>query len=179
MLLRLAEGENAAFRKLYDMYYSALMDFAHKLTGNMAEAEDITLRTFAKLYERPPELSNMTHLRRWLFLTVRNDSLNYLKKRKYIQSNERNLQDSYYSQASLDAIMTEEELVRRLYNAIELLPAQRRRIFILTYLEGYKAREIAELLGISENTVNTQKKRALVGLRSSLGIVVFYLLFYR
>lgn len=179
LLSGIAKGNNDAFHKLYNEYYSGLVDFAHKLTGNRPEAEDITLQTFAKLYEQPPQLASLVHLRRWLFLTVRNASLNYLKKSRNAQVHEPDVRDTYYQHASLDAVMTEDELIRRLYAAILELPEQRRRIFILTYLEGYKAREIAAMLGISENTVNTQKRRALVGLRNSLGLTVFFLLFYR
>ena len=62
----------------------------------------------------------------------------------------------------------EEEAITRFHKVLELLPGQQRDI-LLHCMKGEKVREIAEALGVSENTVKTQKKRAYEFVRDELG----------
>lgn len=66
----------------------------------------------------------------------------------------------------------QEELIRQLYVYIEDLPEERKKILLLS-IEGHSGNEIADMLGISINTVKTQKSRGFKYLREKFGIVIF------
>jgi RNA polymerase sigma-70 factor (ECF subfamily) len=176
LLLRIAKGDEKAFRTVYDHFYNGLYFYAHKLTGNREEAEDITLQAFTKLFERAKELENDIHMRRWLYITVRNAAIDYLKKGNHLQEQPFEWQKMVLQEQDMEEVMIENEMIRRLYEAIEALPDQRKKIFRMIYIEGLKAREVAALLNISENTVNTQKKRALATLRSTVPTLLLFIM---
>ena len=68
----------------------------------------------------------------------------------------------------------EEEVYRLLFRAIDKLPTRCREVFLL-HMDGKKNEEIATLLGISIETVKTQKKRAIQFIKEQMGTCYFLL----
>jgi len=117
--------------------------------------------------------SNMQHIQRpdtYLFVAVKNHSLNYLKKYSSIHvvpaedSNEVNLIDTANPHIQLE----KKELHFYLDQSIEALPQQCRIIFRLIKEDGLKYKEVAEILNISPRTVQTQLTRAMQKLSVAL-----------
>ena len=134
------------------------------------EAEEIVTDVFVKSWMNR---SNMQHIQRpdtYLFVAVKNQSLNYLKKYSTIHivpvedSGEVNLIDIANPHVQLE----KKELHFYLDQSIDALPQQCRIIFRLIKEDGLKYKEVAQILEISPRTVQTQLFRAIDKLRQAL-----------
>lgn len=133
----------------------------------MDEAEDLVQQAFVKLWEYRGRLDVSWSLKAYLYKTVHNACLNRLRagkvRSKYLDYNAQQLNDMYTPPDD-----TSPELLERFQRAMEALPPQCRHIFELSRFETLKYREIADQLGISIKTVETQMGKALRLMRTQL-----------
>lgn len=133
----------------------------------MDEAEDLVQQTFIKLWERRTQLDVAWSLKAYLYKTVHNACLNRIRSKqvqsKYLEFNALQLNTMHTQPDD-----TSPELTERLQKAMDLLPPQCRLIFELSRFEDLKYREIADQLGISIKTVETQMGKALRLMRLQL-----------
>jgi RNA polymerase sigma-70 factor (ECF subfamily) len=160
------QGKESSFRVVFNQYYRAVYYFTYKLTSSEAEAGDIALYVFQKLFERCKLFETETNIKAFLFISARNKSLDYLKAQK----RQEDLQKEMAREMSNDTLLRYEyeimdELVDKLKAAIENLPEKNREIFKLLYYEQMTPEEIAALLRISVQTVYTHRTRAIESLR--------------
>jgi RNA polymerase sigma-70 factor (family 1) len=175
------KGNSRAFDLLFDMFFPALCYFANKLIEERQEAEDIVLDTFQKLWARREHFETMPNIKAFLYITVRNTCLNYLRYRETQRKRTREMiklmPDRFEEDAEQQRIRA--EVMKNIYSEIEKLPKKCREVFELYYFEGLKANEIAEQLQISESTVRNQKVRALQLLKTALSgreLLVLYII---
>ncbi|MBV7532891.1 RNA polymerase sigma-70 factor [Chitinophaga sp. sic0106] len=169
LIKNLAAGEPSAFQSLFQQHYKALCYFANSIVQDAQEAEDLVQESFSKLWNKRADFQTAANIKAFLFIATKNACLNFLKSRERLTIREKEF--SYLQtgvDTGFDPAMTETEIITQLYNEIEALPGQCRRIFKMSYLEGKKNDEIAGELRISYNTVRAQKLRALKLIRSSL-----------
>lgn len=164
----LRRGETAAFDAVFRQWYAPLCRYACRLAdGDMDEAEDLVQQTFVKLWEYRGRLDVSWSLKAYLYKTVHNACLNRLRagkvRSKYLDYNAQQLNDMYTPPDD-----TSPELLERFQRAMEALPPQCRHIFELSRFETLKYREIADQLGISIKTVETQMGKALRLMRTQL-----------
>ncbi len=159
-----------AFESVYYLLYDALVKFSIMYIHKKEEAEEIVTDVFVKTWMNR---SNMQHIQRpdtYLFVAVKNQSLNYLKKYSSIHvvpvedSNDVSLIDTANPHIQLE----KKELHFYLDQSIEALPQQCRIIFRLIKEDGLKYKEVAEILNISPRTVQTQLARAMQKLSVAL-----------
>ena len=136
--------EDKAWVELYDYFYAPLCCYAAKIVGNNQMVEDVVQGCFVKLWLSDQKRSKKAH-EVWMGQVVCDEC---------------------------DAVemALEEEAITRFYTVITRLPEQQRDI-LLRSMKGERVRDMAEKLGISENTVKTQKKRAYAFVREQLGDV--------
>lgn len=168
-------GDQRAFKQLFDEFLNPLIYFAAKVSGNRQEGEDIVLNSFNKLWSLRSNFKTIENIRAFLYVTVRNNCLNYLKseerKRKarkeilYV-SEEANRHECIEEHVHIKMINA--HLLHRFHEELNLLPAQTKRVVDLSYFEGYSNAQIASTLNTSINTVEVQKNRALNKLRVSV-----------
>ncbi|MCS4225819.1 RNA polymerase sigma-70 factor [Sphingobacterium sp. BIGb0165] len=171
-------------QQLFEQYYVALVEFSWRIVQCNETANDIVQDVFVKLLDKPYSLGSQSAAKKsYLFTTVKNASLNYLRdlkvSEKYIQHTDFHEQDD---KLFLDALIYA-EIVSHLEKAIERLPEGCQQICKLAYLDEKSNKEIAEHFNVSINTVKTQKRRALLLLRKQLnpfyrGIKNIFLLFF-
>jgi len=161
LLEGLRRGDQAAFDALFRAYYPPLCRYACSLAdGDMDEAEDIVQQAFVRLWEQRETLDIAWSLRAYLYKTVHNRCLNRIRDAKTREQYKiYNAQQMEQQEAHTHT--PEPELVERLQRALATLPEQCRRIFELSRFEELKYREIADQLGISIKTVETQMGKAL------------------
>jgi RNA polymerase sigma-70 factor (ECF subfamily) len=160
-------GKLIKFNNVYDELYSQLRYYANQLTSNEDEAKDIVIESFEKLWKLIDRYDNIGNIRPFLYTTVRNACIDYLRRNKTRNKYYEYLlrqQDS--SEISFGRPDYETELIQRLYQEIEKLPTECKKIFKLTYLEGLSRIEVASLLKISTNTVRNQNAMAKKFLRN-------------
>ncbi len=169
-------GDTDTFKRLYKLYYSGLCILACRYTGKQEIAEEIVQETFMKIWEGRKHIDIRGSLHSYLYTTVRNNSLNYLKhlmvERKFSAQKARELQQAinFMQMSSEDgsSLLVTEEIEKSLHEALESLPPRCREIFLLHRNHEMKYSEIAQKLNISKNTVQRQISIALEKLRKIL-----------
>jgi len=155
---------------VYQKYHSVLCFFAYKYTKSYTEAEDVVHSVFEKLLEKGIDLNNDKALKSYLFSSVHNACLNNLTRdtirKKYSDYTIAHNADRDDSSYLLERI--EVEILWEVFSKIDALPSECKKVFKLGYLENLSNVEIAERLGISVNTVKSQKSRAKQLLKESL-----------
>ncbi len=163
------KDEKLAFKLLFDTYYIPLVLFANKIIQNEHSSEDIVQETLINFWQKKSFNNVNDNLDYYLFRSVKNKTLNYLKSKDKLQEIFISTTEDY-NKADLPDTDDVEKYVK-LYKIIEQLPQERRKVFDLVYIEGHKYQEAADTLGISINTVQTQLRRALQFLREKLTLV--------
>ena len=165
---RIQAGNIPAFEKLFEDHYLGLCIYAKKIVGDMDDARDIVQDVFVTLYDRRHFIKINTSVQSYLYRAVHNACLNKLKKVKTHEVHHEYLQ--YFLPLTEDQDpVTKVELEEKILEAIQNLPTKCRKIFEMNRFEGKKNKEIAEILGLSVRTVETQISNALKLLRDNLG----------
>ena len=176
----LKEGDRPAYIEIYTRYNSLLYLYAYKKLRNREEAKDVVQEVFIQLWNRHQHLSFDTSLAGYLYQSVRNRALNIFAhqqiEQKYIDS----LNNFLNTETSgTDYLVREKDIAALIENEINALPPKMRQVFLLSRREHKTYKEIATEMNISEDTVNTQMKRALKTMRDKLGPLFILLgLFY-
>ena len=165
------------FEQFYITWYSRAKYFAREYVHSESDAENIIQDVFLHLYERRDLMDAYTNLTAYLFTSIKNRSLDYLRKWVLEQETAQGVQDEFEMELrmkydSLEIFNTqfsdETDIGELLDNALQKLPERCRNIFIMNKLEGKKQKEIAEELNLSINTVESQMGIAYKKLREEL-----------
>lgn len=146
---------------LYKRYYQPLCTHAVKFVGSREVAEDLVSEIFFDFYIQNKFLDITTSYRLYLFRTVRNRAYNYLR---WDLSRKAELtevaQKPILKEQQPDQISQYEELYHDVEEAVNRLPVERRRIYLMRKFDGMKYQEIADELNLSVKTVDVQLNRA-------------------
>lgn len=164
------KGQPAAFGTVFDNYYPALCVFASRLTQNVIAAEDIAQETLVKLWEKREDFQNVHAIRSFLYITTKNACFNFMKR---MQTGEKNHEEwSQTWDESEDFVLnqlTRAEVLREIYQMLNMLPPECRKVMRHSFVDGMDNHQIAKLLNISVHTVKNQKARAIYLIRKRLG----------
>ena len=142
----MGNDELCRYIKLYHQtVYRAVFSYLH----NASEAEDIVQETFVKLFNIDKCFESDEHCKAWLIRVATNLSKNLLKSFRYTHTEELN-----------EALPAESKAECELADALSVLPPKYRIVIHLHYFEGYSAKEIAKILGLSVTAVTTRLARA-------------------
>lgn len=164
-------GNKKAFDNVFDLYFNALCAFCYRYINDQSDVEDIVQDAFVSFWEHKKEFKHINEIKAFLYTTTRNKSLNYLKHKTVLKKHQADLIYELESEQFFIQHVIEEEAFNHLYSEINQLPPSAQKVMILA-LKGLKNHEIATELGISENTVKTQKKIAYAKLKSKLNPVI-------
>lgn len=162
--------------EFYNRFYSPLCAYVAKILPVQEEVEDLVQEVFIAIWEGKRCFEDIRELTNYLYRACYNNTLLYIRKHQLQDSALYALTEELH--ADNDQIYTltlKEEVIRQLYFHIEELPTEQQRIIKLR-IKGHTWEEIASLLGISINTVKTQKSRSYKFLRDKMGDTVFSLL---
>lgn len=155
---------------LYEGRRAFLCFYAMRYVNSFQEAEDIVQSVFEKLLSSNLMPENLSSFDSYVISAVRNSCLNYLAQKKthgkyssYILNEERPDDEDGFLTSRIEA-----EVFWEIFSKVEKLPEGCRQIFKMSYLENLSNQEIADKLGISINTVKSQKARSRELLRESL-----------
>lgn len=165
--------DQSSYKKVFHLYYKSLTMFAVKFIPDKEALEDLVQETFLALWEKRNDFNSEMSVKSYLYTTLRNKCLNYLRHLKTVQKYAENYK-FLENTTDFSKAMIKEETLRMFYKAIDSLNENARKVIMLT-LEGYKRDEIAEEMGVSIDTVKYHKKNAVQKLKELLG-ESFYLL---
>ncbi len=146
-------------RRAVNEYGSSLYRLCSVMTGNREDADDALQECFLRYVEKAPDFNDGEHEKAWLIRVASNICKDILRKRKY---------QSFVSLDEIRNLGVCEDNAQILETLISL--EEKYRIVIhLHYVEGYKAREIASMLGITEAAVKKRLQRGRDALREIYG----------
>jgi len=154
-------GSEKAFTKLFDGYYKPLGEFVFRLTESIELAEEIVQDVFIKIWTNRGGLIEIESFSNYIFILSRNQTYNCLRKK----ANEKIRQlkwekDLEHSLSQPNDAEQEDSYRALLEKAIEKLPPQQKKVYLLSRNERLKQEEIAKQLNISAETVKKHLKLA-------------------
>ncbi len=157
------------FELLFREHFTGLCYFARKYTGDLDSAKEIVHGVFIRIWENRSDFEWDKPAKSYLFTSVYNRSLNYLRDhKKFISHGEATAQNLVVDESVFTDNVETAELENHIQKALRKLPEKCREIFELSRFESKKYTEIAEHLNISVKTVETQMSKALHLLRIEL-----------
>lgn len=152
----IAQGDQRKFRQLMELTADELLLFAMGFLRNREVAEEIVSDVFVKIWNNRSELENIKNLKSYLFISVKNGCLTHLrktKKKKVISIDE--FSDFHFIPVEgPENDYIDKEIRDEIYLSIEKLPPKCKLAFTLAKINGLKYKEIAEVMGVTEKTVN-------------------------
>ncbi len=173
------------FHKLYEAYFNKLIFHALRFVNDKAEAEDIVADVFADLWHKFPTLDHNAGMVAYLYRAVSTRALNVLRHRnvaavriEMLESiNEKRM--DFIDKTNLEDTINSREIKEGIRSALADLPEKCREVFILSYINGLKSKEIADAMEISVRTVDAHIYKALRILRDKLKyLLIFILIFF-
>lgn len=159
----------ADFEGLFREHYQNLVSYSFFYLKDHAASEEAVQDVFFTLWQKREDLNISSSIKAYLYRSVRNHCLNVIKhieiRENYKEHNERSRMEV---EGRGEQTLETKELELRIEKAIDQLPPERKRIFIMSRYEDMKYREIAYELGISVKTVEAQMGKALKFLREQL-----------
>lgn len=154
LFLRISEGEEPAFRRLFEMYRERLFVFASQISHSTVDAEEIVQDIFLKLWENRKQLAQVSYPRKYIYTMARNRALDHLAS---IARNKKAI-EAVYLNITGGNNATEEQLQAQesqqlIYQALAKLPEKKQTIFWLSRRDGLTHQEIAQRMNMSVQTV--------------------------
>ena len=176
LLYELKKGNREAFNGVFRYYYPRIMAYTASMVEQKA-AEDIVQDVFLYVWENREKLYVSDGFHSYLFQSAYTRCLDYFKKNLSIEKY--HLEDYQNLLKGDDSVIEElsvKDFYRHLYELLEHLPAQRREVFILTYIKGLTAKEVAEQTQMPQRTVESHLYLALRFLKGHMSRNDYYML---
>lgn len=159
LIKRCLKRDRKAQKMLYDKYSSMMMGLCRRYANDKSTAEDILQEGFVKVFLHMKSFSGKGSFTGWIKRIMINTAISYFHK---------HIKTSWHEELDLgkgvldfnDSVHEPDYSYEELLKVIEELPHGFRMVFNLYAIEGYKHREIAEMLGIDTGTSKSQYSRA-------------------
>ena len=152
---QVGEGNETAFRRLFEHYYQKLFHLALFFLHSKEFAEECVSDVFVILWRKRELFREVDDVEKYLYTTVKNQALHYIRRDKTLDNEYLELYEveAIEEEDNPEKALLQHEQVELIQAAIYSLPEKCREVFRLVMQGDLKHREIAELLGISEKTV--------------------------
>ncbi|TGV01814.1 RNA polymerase sigma factor [Flavivirga rizhaonensis] len=168
LVSKLKQGDKKAFKLLFECYYDRLVAYIITFCHDKMQAEDVVQLAFINLWEDREKLDEKKSPRSYLYAIAYNRYIDSIKKIKRKEK----LLDIVWERALRSRISEDNEFLERriekMKQTIDLLPPKCKKIIQLNKIEGKKYSEIADSMGISIKTVESQMRIAFNKIREAL-----------
>lgn len=168
-------GDAEAFEAVFKKYYLPLLNLAVGILKEEGQAEEQVQEVFTKLWERRAKLDDDLRLFPYLLTSVRNRCYNYVRDQsvadKYVFHKLQEYRDQIFND---DYATYDDDVIEKLYIAIEQMPDKCREVFKLSRFEGLSHKQIAEKLSISTKTIENHITKAMKILKTELLFIIIY-----
>lgn len=160
------QGDKAAFGQLYELHYRPLYNYGYKLLPDAAQVEDAIQDLFIQLWRTRQGLSEVVHVKFYLFRALRRDIARLSSRNRHFQD----INPEYVPADDPGLYFFEQEeqeklLTLKLMRMLSQLPERQLEVVTLRFFENFKTEEIAAIMGISEKSVRNTLYKALTHLR--------------
>jgi RNA polymerase sigma-70 factor (ECF subfamily) len=182
LMLRYRDGDVRAFEVLVQRHRKPVYNFILRFVRDNAQAEDLMQETFLRLIKSADNYEKQAKFTTWLYTIARNLCVDASRRGKHRKAASLDapvspgkeddgmaLIDLVADQgAGTDRKAISRELAVRIRRAVEALPEEQREIFLLREVSDLQFNEIAQIVGVPENTVKSRMRYALEKLREAL-----------
>ena len=178
LIFEYKEGNKRSLETLIDRHLKSVYNFAFRMTGSAADADDVSQESFLKAWKNINKYNPELSFRTWLLSITRNASIDFLRKRKGINFSEldqlsdgedKKFEDTIVDSELLpDAVFERKEIETVAQRALESIPIPMKEVVLLHLAEGLTFEEIAKALKEPMNTVKSRYRRALESIRKFL-----------
>lgn len=172
VIARIRDGDESAFKHLFDRYYRPLCVYAGSIDRSEGAAEEIVQDVFFRIWVHRDRLNPVQSLSGYLFTAVRNRAYNRSARLHSEQAYRSRLldelQDAPHQGAAADEEVRAAEIAAAVDRAIAQLPPRCREAFLLRRQQRLSCADIARAMQISPKTVEIQITKALKALRVAL-----------
>ncbi len=168
--------DSQQFEDLFRSHFDDLCRFARQFVYDHDAAQEVVQKIFISFWENRANIDPAQSMRAYLFRSVRNRSLNYLRDHKKFRSELLDIECADFITPMEEPDFELDELRQKIQRALDSLPSKCREVFEKSRNQEMKYREIAEEMNISVKTVEVHMSKALKILREKLG--VFWLFIY-
>ncbi len=183
LLLRIAEGDEAAFTVLFNLYSTPLAAIALRMLQSESAKQEVLQEVFIKIWLNRDRLTDIQLPGPWLRKITIHECLQYLRKTSLYHAKLEDLkpEDASFNQA-LNTISVK-EIQHAVKRALQAMPPQRRTIYELSREKGMPTKAIAAQLGLSDGYVRNALSAALQTIRSflpqaiRLPVIIIFLFF--
>lgn len=170
----LKSGSRLAYTEIYNRYKIVLHTHAYKWMRDREEAKDIIHELFAFLWDKRLHIEFNSSLSGYLYISLRNKIFNRVSRKKIESAYITSLQ-SFIDKGDCmtDHLVREKQLSNLIEKEVAALPYKMREVFELSRKSNLSHKEIAEQLGLSDQTVRKHIQHALKVLRTKLGLYFF------
>lgn len=163
------EARKDAFTHIAEAYMNDVYNFSRWMLGDPDDAADITSETFLSLYEHLNSVDTTKPMKPWLIKVARNKCLDLIKKKKnipfsVIEGDNEETFDVPDEDSSIEQMFDSEDFLEKVKNIVSEYPTEIKEVLLLKYFEQFTFAEIAETLGIPENTAKSHFYRAQKGI---------------
>lgn len=167
LLSRTAQGDQRAFKILYDSYHRKVYTFCHRQLKSAEQAEEVLQETFMKVWLMEQELLKVNNFEAYLRTIARNRCFDYIRKnereaRIYGDKDGEGL-DYAHNETEEAILLADTKAV--LQRGVDLLPPQQKLVYELCQAQGLKYEEAAKQLNLSPLTVKNHMQAAMRFLR--------------
>jgi RNA polymerase sigma-70 factor (ECF subfamily) len=158
LIALIREGNTEAYGQVIERYQLPIGKYLYRLTGEYETAKDLTQDTFIQAYQSLRKNKDEIQLKAWLYGIATNKALQYRRRKKII--NFIPFDDAQKTDPP-DGKNQPDEIVEKIMVEAAMLkvPEEQRVCMMLHFVEGFKYREIAQTLGISEDAVRMRVAR--------------------
>lgn len=180
LLRRFNEGDADAFAELVRRYERPLYNFILRSVRRRERADELLQDVFLKVVQRSSDFKGQSKLSTWLYTIARNLCIDHSRKmvfrrhqsldapRAGAEDGPTLLERTAAEGAEPDRAAVMEDLKRRIADAVEELPEEQREVFLMRHVQGMRFKDIADVIGVPENTVKSRMRYALERLQRAL-----------
>ncbi|MFT3904222.1 MAG: RNA polymerase sigma-70 factor [Niabella sp.] len=171
MLRKIKDGDEVAFGKIYKEYFPKLLNYIYSKTQSSFLAEEVTQITFIKLWQNRSRINEDIPVEVQLFRIAKTSLIDEIRKQNNLiaaikEFSKYPVSGELWNQIQLREINT------ILQRGMESMPPARKKIFMLSRIEGYSNKEIAEELSVSLKTVEKHITLAIKQLKKYFLILI-------
>lgn len=183
LMMRFQGGDRAAFAGLVRRHKTSVYNFILRQVRTPAVAEDLVQDVFVKVVQNAADFKHEARFTTWAYAIARNVCIDWLRKaslRRHpsLDQNSRAGDEDgptlvertadAHPGASVERRVIGTELGKRIIDAVECLPSEQREVFLLREIGNVPFKDIAEIVGVPENTVKSRMRYALERLQQAL-----------
>jgi RNA polymerase sigma-70 factor (ECF subfamily) len=169
LIKRMQKGDEEAFSLLFYAYKDKLYTFLFKITRSEEQAEDLVQEVFIRIWNAKETLDKVENFNAFIYRIAQNLAIDQLRKfsvetlalAQHNQGHENSTEDPYNN-------LFYNELKTKIEEAVNLLPPQQQKVYLMYKEQGFKQEEIAEKLKLSVSTIRNHMMQALTNLQKKL-----------